>query len=507
MADIRIDFSKTVGKMKPVHGVNSGPRTKVFTYDASPFFLEAGFPFSRLHDVEYPYGSGEFVDIHCVFPNFDADETDPASYNFGLTDAYIEAIREVKTDVIYRLGESIEHAPVKRHIFPPKDFAKWARIAEHIIRHCNEGWADGHRWNIRYWEIWNEPDLDAVNYRFNPKCWAGPPEQFFDFYETAARHLKSCFPGLKIGGPAVAGNEAWSDDFLRTMRERGVPMDFFSWHCYTADPERIRAKAAAFRALADKHGYTEAEMLLDEWNYMEDWNNQPPSFRKLISCHGAVFCAASLITMQKSPVDAAAYFEADVVKEWCGLFEVCDMAIGSFRNSPHGGSLFRRPPFHAFCAFNELYVLGNEVFSESDTPGCYVCAASNGPNSGAMITTYPYPNASFTASNAVHRITLNGLPSEGCSVSVFRNAPFPGAGEERMEQIRVLQLMTDQEACTFELYPDIGGLPYVIWEIEVTADGAEPSRMRMFAPAEETEDFSDDSDDADFFDDFGEDNE
>ncbi|MBO5128466.1 MAG: hypothetical protein J6D10_12935, partial [Clostridia bacterium] len=99
MPNIRIDFSDTVGRMKPVHGVNSGPRTKVFTYNATPLFIEAGLPFSRLHDVEYPYGSGEFVDIHCIFPDFGADETEPASYNFALTDCYIDAIVKAGTKV------------------------------------------------------------------------------------------------------------------------------------------------------------------------------------------------------------------------------------------------------------------------------------------------------------------------------------------------------------------------------------------------------------------------
>ncbi|MBR5312163.1 MAG: hypothetical protein IKU40_04695 [Clostridia bacterium] len=488
MANIRIDFSKTVGKMKPLHGVNSGPKTKVFTYNSTPYFLEAGLPFSRLHDVEYPYGSGEFVDIHCVFPDFDADENDPASYNFGLTDLYIEAIREAKADVIYRLGESIEHAPVKRHIFPPKDFAKWARIAEHIIRHCNEGWANGHHWNIRYWEIWNEPDLDIDTYEVNPRCWGGTPELFFDFYETAAKHLKSCFPGLNIGGPALAGNRKWADRFFRTMRERGVPLDFFSWHIYTADPAKIRNAAQEFRSLADTYGYTETEMLLDEWNYMENWSNQPPSFDKLITAHGAAFCAASLITMQKSPVDIAAYFEADVVKEWCGLFRVDGMAIGTYTES----TVFPRPPFHAFCAFNELYVLENEVFSECGNDNCYVCAASNGTNSGAMLTAYSTCHDINPDDSSVYRITMTGLPAEGCSIVVYSNLPSPNAPQTHMEQLPYLELTTDQETCTVTLYPPADCRTPVIWEISVTAKGALSSRDRMFRTEKENAEFDND---------------
>lgn len=37
-------------------------------------------------------GSGEFVNIHCIFKNFDADVNDPASYNFAATDGNSSAI-------------------------------------------------------------------------------------------------------------------------------------------------------------------------------------------------------------------------------------------------------------------------------------------------------------------------------------------------------------------------------------------------------------------------------
>ena len=195
MKRITVNFARENGKpVYPLHGVNSGPMTKVFTYDARPQFLEAGFPFARLHDVEYPYGSGEFVDIPCIFKNFDADENDPASYNFGLTDEYIRRIVEVGCAPLFRLGISIEHAPVKRYVYPPRDYAKWARICEHIIRHYNEGWANGFHWGIAYWEIWNESDGG------NSKMWGGTPDEFYELYVVSARHLKACFPHLKIGG-------------------------------------------------------------------------------------------------------------------------------------------------------------------------------------------------------------------------------------------------------------------------------------------------------------------
>lgn len=409
---VSVDFSRNTGKMKPVHGVNSGPRTKVFTYDASDLFRTAGIPMCRLHDVEYPYGSGEFVDIHCIFRNFDADENDPASYNFGLTDKYIEAIRDVGAKVMYRLGESIEHAPVKRYVHPPKDLAKWARVCEHIIRHYNEGWADGYRWNITYWEIWNEPDIDIS--REIKKMWSGSEEQFYDLFEVTAKHLKSCFPNIKVGGPAIAGNAAWADRFLKAISERDVPLDFFSWHKYSHDIDAYVKHDETMFSLLSKYGYADAEIFLDEWNYMENWSDQPPSFKKLVGMKGAAFCAAALVSFQHSHLTGAEYFEADVIKEWCGLFEVDDMAIGSFANNGSKCTLKPRKPFYAFSSFNELYTLGNEVHSESDEKRLYTAAAFSDNCGKVMLASYRSDLLDTPC-----EITLANIPDGAKAVRVF----------------------------------------------------------------------------------------
>ena len=127
----------------------------------------------------------------------------------------------------FRLGQTIEHQIKKHGTLPPKDFHKWAEICEHIIRHYNEGWADGYNLNIKYREIWNEPDLDLDDSQ-NKRTWGGTKAEFFDMYEIAAKHLKEHFPNLKIGGPALAHRMDWASDFLKEMKKRNVPIDFFS---------------------------------------------------------------------------------------------------------------------------------------------------------------------------------------------------------------------------------------------------------------------------------------
>ena len=418
MSQIAVNFDKVVGKIKPMNGVNSGPKTKVFTYNATDLFLEANIPYSRMHDVEYPYGSGEFVDIHCIFPNFDADVNDPASYDFRMTDLYIKATMDAGAKIIYRLGESIEHMPINKYIFPPKDYLKWSQICEHIILHYNEGWADGHHWNIEYWEIWNEADGDTAVVKApgaHRAVWAGTKEEFYDLYEVASKYLKEKFPQLKIGGPALASNVPWALEFIPEMARRNVPMDFFSWHAYRHTIEEYMDKTYALHNCLQENGYTETELICDEWNYMESWNHQPRSFRKLLGPTGAAFCGALMLAFQHSPIQLAAYFEADVVKEWCGIFKVRDMEIGQHNPAKKDINILDpRKPFYAFKAFGKLLALGTEVETVCEDKGMYICAAKNEEEQSVMVVSYQSGIV-----DGVTEIELKGLPKEGCKIQVY----------------------------------------------------------------------------------------
>ena len=399
MKKVTVDFSApATGAIRPLHGVNSGPMTKVFTYDMRPQFKEAGFPFARLHDVEYPYGSGEFVDIPCIFRNFDADETKEENYSFGLTDEYLKACMEVGAEPLFRLGVSIEHAVVKRHVFPPKDYAKWARICEHIIRHYTEGWADGFCWNIRYWEIWNEANLSSGN------NWQGTPEEFYELYCVAATHLKEKFPHLKIGGCAWSRHrDAFIEGFFQyiTAKPTRIPMDFHSWHRYYADVETMVESSAAVNELLRQYGYGDVENVFDEWNYMENWMDQPESYVKLKNHIGAAQAAASLAAMQsRTNIQVACYFEADVVKEWCGFFDVDKMCIGV-----HGKATVKPlKPFYAFKMFNELYKMGEAVPATLEGEALYACAAKGGDRGGMLVANYGGEDTEVT-------LDLQGLPA------------------------------------------------------------------------------------------------
>lgn len=315
METLQFDLSKELGPFKPLNATNGGPWHKRHEADAlvSTFeaYRAAKIPCSRNHDsgVQIIYGGPYSHDITRIFPDFDADPYDPASYDFACTDEDILVCLEAGTKPFFRLGETIERQVKKHATVPPKDFGKWAVICEHVIRHYREGWADGFHHDMEYWEIWNEPDLDTDDCP-NKRTWGGNRDDFFAFYETTARHLKKCFPELKIGGPALAFRMDWAEDFLRYMSSRQISLDFFSWHIYADRPEKIGEKAEMLKSMLVKYGYGNTESILDEWNYVRNFNDgYLYSMEQMRKMKGAAFIMASMSLAQNAPVDMLMYYD------------------------------------------------------------------------------------------------------------------------------------------------------------------------------------------------------
>lgn len=313
---LKFDLTKKTGFFKCLNATNGGPWHKRHANDQPMSNFEcykaARIPYSRNHDSNLgssTYGGPYAHDISAIFPNFDADPTLPESYDFACTDEAILVTLDAGTETFFRLGQSIEHQIKKHGTIPPKDFKKWAVVCEHIIRHYNEGWADGYHLNIQYWEIWNEPDLDSDDSP-NKRTWGGTKAQFFELYAITASHLKQCFPHLKIGGPALAGNERWAEDFLKEMHTRNIEIDFFSWHIYCSEPEQMAAMARRIRKKMDDNGYENAESILNEWNYVQNWSDKfIESIKTITGMKGAAFVLACMSVAQHSPIDMLMYYD------------------------------------------------------------------------------------------------------------------------------------------------------------------------------------------------------
>ena len=385
-AEPSIDFSTAVGPVKPVNAVGQPPILGFTNTSLFHYLKEAGIPYSRLHDVGYPYGRGIFVDIPNLFRDFEADENDPKNYDFAYTDNLLKALEANGVEPYYRLGVTIENAagegfPAYR-IFPPKDYAKWARICEHVIRHYTEGWANGFKMKIAYWEIWNEPE----NYEeIEKNCmWKASFDEFIRFYGVVAPYLKSKFPHLKIGGYGSCGFYAGvgagqiraanssprmeyfvvcAEKFLAAARDGKWPLDFFSYHSYSNPAEAISQVRFA-DALLTRYGFTpdRTERHFNEWLPSVGHDN-------LGTYMQASRIAAELIALQNGPCDLACIYDAK-----CGVGDYSPL-FNCLTYKPHKA-------YYVFKAFNALRQLGMSVkVTDSadmcDGKGLWVTAATD----------------------------------------------------------------------------------------------------------------------------------
>ena len=435
MNRISVDFSKSTGKIKPLHGVCCAPYTPMLgarQVHIDKFFKDAHIPFCRLHDCCGSYGGTLFIDVPNIFPDFSADENDPESYDFYYSDEYIKAIEDSGCETYYRLGITIEWGSKKYSTPIPADFEKWARICEHIIRHYNEGWANGYSFGIRYWEIWNEPENPGNDY--GPCMWNGSKEEFFELYRIASRHLKSKFPSILIGGYGSCGfytvtREENPDgfeefvpyltDFLEMVKNESCPLDFFSWHIYTGDEQELLSHARFVRETLDKYGFNKTEAHLNEWNI----HSEGHGFAAKHTLEGASFNAAVLAMLQNTDyVDKAMYYCFSYMGMYNGFLNQNDKSVD--------------PPWYSFVAFGRLWELGESAEVSCGGGHMYAAAATNGESGAVLITNYKNEDESVSLSvkgmKENSTVTLK-LLAENSSLEEIFSAAVPPETELRFK--------------------------------------------------------------------------
>lgn len=373
---MNVDFSRLSGKIKPMNAVNNGP-TRGGVRGETPFFTNyksAKIPYARLHDSAFftGYGGDMSVDVHRIFRNFDADENNPDSYIFKPTDDYLSNIDAAGTKIFYRLGAAIEHY-FKFGTVPPKDYLKWARICEHIILHYTEGWANGFKYDIEYWEIWNEPD--CLNADGSNPCWQGTLEEFCEFYSVVSKYLKSKFPHLKIGGPAVCTiwRDGFTDMFLQKVKDSGAVLDFFSYHVYGATVENMKETIDKANSVLERNGFLGVETILNEWNYNDGWLDEKytESLKTIKNLKGSSFLTGVMCVGQSSNVDMLMYYDARP-SGFNGFNMESEKPLKSY---------------YSIKAFSEIADLENNVPIQTELSNVYAVASTDGKQ-GAVLLTY-----------------------------------------------------------------------------------------------------------------------
>jgi hypothetical protein len=304
LRSITVDGSAPVGTIRSLQGLSGTPLPGDGSHpDYTAQFQRAGVTIVRTHDVDCQ-GTSDIDGLgpNRIFPNWNADPNDPSSYNFGPTDTAVLSIVHSGAQVEYSVGHSdLSCAGVGFNNTPPPDPGLYAAVVRHVAQHYNDGWDNGYDLHIRYWEIWNEPDLFPF--------WSGTSAQFYALFADTARALKSLHPWMQVGGPALTTNNdltGYRQSLLSYVRANHVPLDFYSIHHYTdftEDPLDFVRLADEDRALLDRYGFDHTAIQLTEWNY--GIAETPTPLQR------AAFAADSLIYMQAAPLQRAFYYRSD----------------------------------------------------------------------------------------------------------------------------------------------------------------------------------------------------
>ncbi len=347
-AALSVDFSEEVGKIRPeLHSSGFGPQICSCSAEELDDIRSMHFKASRTHDWALLNANQRVCDLHHMFPLMRLDATKPENYVFAPTDYLFKRTREeLGHDIIFRFGTSIEHSgKVHFNAVIPEDFDKVAEIFAGTVRHYNRGWANGHEWGIRYWEIWNEPDgnnnmwclpggdenwvvkTEADKAKFKVRS-----EKFAEMFVKCLRRVKGEFGDtVRVGGPAlcewiaIGGHD--SVGFLKVTLDRckaeGAAPDFISWHHYTEDTDIVMKSIADARKLCDGYGFKDCELIINEWHYFGysqyDWRDLGSSDprRKALAWEGpashggidsAAFTLALLARFQTSALDQGYYY-------------------------------------------------------------------------------------------------------------------------------------------------------------------------------------------------------
>jgi len=317
---VTVDYTKTIGNIKDLRQVNDGIFSQSRqgngsqeTVDNSGKMKELGMQSIRTHDA---FGTMDpktkklicGLDMHYIYPDMNKDPLDPANYQFAIMDKWVQKINEIGASVFFRVGESWGMDPT-----PPKNVDNYAQAVVQILKHYQQGWANGFYYRIPYWEIWNEPGLKIF--------WTGTSDQFITLYAKIATALKKEDPSIQVGGPGNAGNfqNDWYFKFLSYIRDHKIPFDFYSWHWYGIRPFEANSIARDVQKDLDAFGFYQTKQFITEWN-IDVWgsidgkkvgNSRERGNQFFNSFFNAGFHGCVLTNLQDSSVEMAHHYRGD----------------------------------------------------------------------------------------------------------------------------------------------------------------------------------------------------
>lgn len=160
------------------------------------------------------------------------------SYDFSKLDRSVDTIRSVGATPLLVLSYMPPSITASGNVIDaPTDWRNW----EDVVRRTIEHYSGKNFRNIdgMYYEVWNEPDHE----QFGGWHYSKGEQNYSILYEHAARGAQQAenVNAFFLGGPSTTGLYKNWILALVELANRGVRLDFLSWHSYYDDPARFAA--------------------------------------------------------------------------------------------------------------------------------------------------------------------------------------------------------------------------------------------------------------------------
>jgi hypothetical protein len=261
----RVDPADQLGPLHgPVIGCSQGGGLPDYGQETARVLRDGGFRYLRMDNILTPVlrrtGEGT-VDQDWS----DFDRRVGFVSKMGATGIFCLSYMPIPLDLV---------ADDDRHSFP-NDLTAWSNLVHAAVSRAVAAGQTG-----AYWEVWNEPNAGWLTV---PEG-MDPLEAYLDLYETSVRAVVGADPTARVGGPANASGpwnrseergycvrgEDYMAGLIRRCTERGLPLDFLSWHEYFHPPEVFRDEIRRTREIFSEIAGDDRpapELVLTEWNY------------------------------------------------------------------------------------------------------------------------------------------------------------------------------------------------------------------------------------------------
>ncbi len=267
-------------------------------------------------------------------------------------------------------GSGQRPAGPRRFDTAPKNLTAWREMIRKAVLHFNRD----KRLQIKYLEIWNEPD--------RREFWSGTQAEFFEVSRATIEGARSADPAIRVGGPATS---SWLGaigqqgplikNFLEYARRTHLPVDFISWHAFEKDPSLLRGAVREIQDWKRMFGFPDAELFLDEWNY------GTPSLEREGPL-GAAFAGAMMAAILASGIDRQAF----------AMLQDVEIAKADFGGDDWGLftlSGIEKPAYNALRAVSMLGDLQLEVSQKGGDHFISSLAGRAEDSVGVLVTHFP----------------------------------------------------------------------------------------------------------------------